>query len=157
MTNTERMKDLADVLALIKALALPKDFVQKLNLFVQAKFVALWSANRQVTRRYVRLWRNEFLTLDAKSLDEIIATLQSAAAELKAKRHEGVILDPSGGTADDNAYLVTTDPEIAKKYSMDDDDEGWDAEAVVCEIPVPAGKAARSPTLIRCRSPSTHA
>jgi hypothetical protein len=42
-----------------------------------------------------------------------------------------VTLDPGGGTADDYAYLVTTDPEIARKYDMEEEDEGWEgAEGV---------------------------
>ncbi len=40
MTNSERMKDLADVLELIKALDLPRDFAGKLNPFVQDKYCA---------------------------------------------------------------------------------------------------------------------
>ena len=128
MTNPDRMKDLADVLELIKILALPRDFVQQLDPYVQNKFIELWSANRQVTRRYVRLWRNKFLTLEAKKIDDMIATLHAAAAELQAMREDGVTMDPEGGTADDYAYLVTTDPEIAKKHGMEEEDEGWEAD-----------------------------
>ncbi len=127
MTNPDRMKDLVDVLELIKILALPRDFVQQLDPYVQDKFIELWTANRQVTRRYVRLWRNKFLTLDAKKIEDMIATLHAAAAELQAMREDGVTMDPEGGTADDYAYLVTTDPEVAKKYGMEEEDEGWEA------------------------------
>ncbi len=126
MTNPDRMKDIVDVLELIKILALPRDFVQQLAPYVQDKFVELWTASRQVTRRYTRLWRNKFLTLEAKSIDDMIATLQAAAAELDAMRADGVTLDPEGGTADDYAYLVTTDPEVARKYGMEEEDEGWE-------------------------------
>ncbi|MEZ4295366.1 MAG: hypothetical protein R3B70_10355 [Polyangiaceae bacterium] len=125
MTNAERIKDLADVQELIKLLALPGDFAEQLAPFVQAKFVELWSASRQLKRRYVRPWRNKFLTLDASSVDDMIATLEGAAAELRAMRADGVELDPEGGTADDYAYLVTTDPEIARKYDMEEE-EIWD-------------------------------
>jgi hypothetical protein len=129
MTNMERMKDLADVLELIKLLALPRDFVQQLAPYVQDKFIELWTANRQVARRYVRIWRNKFLTGESEKIDDMIATLQSAAAELQAMRDDGVTLDPDGGGADDYVYLVTTDPEIAKKYEMDEEDEGWEEGA----------------------------
>lgn len=127
MTNPDRMKDLADVLELIKLLALPREFVQQLAPYVQDKFLELWTASRQVARRYVRIWRNKFLTLEARSLDDMIATLRDAAAELRAMRDDGVELDPEGGTADDYAYLVTTDPAIAKKYGMEEEDEGWES------------------------------
>ena len=126
MTNSDRMKDLADVLELIKLLALPKDFVQQLAPYVQPKFIELWTANRQISRRYVRVWRNKFLTLEAKSIDDMIEILQNAAAELQAMRDDGVTLHPGGGTADDYAYLVTTDPEVARKYEMEEADEGWE-------------------------------
>lgn len=129
MTNPDRMKDLADVLELIKILALPRDFVHQLAPYVQDKFIELWTATRQVARRYVRIWRNKFLTLEAKSIDDMITTLQAAAAELQAMRADGVTLDPEGGTADDYAYLVTTDPEVAKKYGMEEEDEGWEGAA----------------------------
>src|SRR5262249_27917082 len=66
MTNPDRMKDLADVLELIKLLALPRDFVQQLAPYVQDKFIELWMANRQVVRRYVRLWRNKSITVEAR-------------------------------------------------------------------------------------------
>jgi len=44
MTNPGRLKDLADVQELIKALKLPKDFLAKLNPFVQTKFAELWES-----------------------------------------------------------------------------------------------------------------
>jgi hypothetical protein len=60
----------------------------------------------------------------------MIATLQGSLAELQAMRNDGVALDPNGGTADDYAYLVTTDPEIAKKYEMEEEDEGWEGDGM---------------------------
>src|SRR5438445_8287943 len=42
MTSSERMKDLADVVELIKALDLPSAFGDRLNSFVQAKYKELW-------------------------------------------------------------------------------------------------------------------
>ena len=130
MTNPDRMKDLADVLELIKLLALPKDFALQLAPYVREKFNEFWTASRQATRRYVRLWRNKFLTVDAKTIDDMITVLQRAAAELKAMLDDGVTLNPNGGTTDDYAYLVTTDPEIARKYGMEEEDEGWEDEVV---------------------------
>lgn len=42
LTNPGRLKDLADVLELIKALRLPMDFAGQLNPFVQVKFKEVW-------------------------------------------------------------------------------------------------------------------
>src|SRR4051812_3730726 len=42
MTNPGRLKDLADVLELIKILSLPMEFTDQLDPFVQGKFRELW-------------------------------------------------------------------------------------------------------------------
>ena len=74
------------------------------------------------------LWRNKFLTIDANNLDEVIEKLGDAVELLKQMRADGVDVDPDGGTADDYIHLVTTDPEIAKKYDMHDEREFWGEE-----------------------------
>ena len=125
MTGAERMKDLADVQELIKLLDLPADFDEKLSPYVRSKYAELWAAVRRTEKRYMLIWRNKFLTLDATSTDDMIASLRQAADTLEAMRADGVVLDPEGGTADDYAYLITTDPEIAKKYDMHEEDEFW--------------------------------
>jgi hypothetical protein len=43
MTNTHRLKDLADVQEVIKTLSLPIEFAEKLNPYVREKFRELWS------------------------------------------------------------------------------------------------------------------
>lgn len=77
---------------------------------------------------YEYLWRNKFLTIEAKTIDDMIDTLAAAAEHLRAMKADGVTLDPGGGTGDDYASLITEDPAVAKKYNMDDRDrdEGWD-------------------------------
>ena len=55
----------------------------------------------------------------------MIEGLHSAAETLRSMLADGVALDPEGGTSDDYAYLVTTDPTIAKKYDMHDEKEFW--------------------------------
>ena len=45
MTSPHRLKDVADVQELIKALRLPIDFADQLNPYVQAKFRELWAPN----------------------------------------------------------------------------------------------------------------
>ncbi|HEY4312895.1 MAG TPA: nucleotidyltransferase family protein [Pirellulales bacterium] len=126
MTGSDRIKDLADVQELIKLLTLPEDFAIQLSESVRAKYAELWRDVHRRQKRYVTTWRNKFLTTEAKSLDEMIAILRDAAEQLDAMRTDGVFLDPDGGTADDYATLVTTDPEIAKKYGMEDESELWE-------------------------------
>jgi hypothetical protein len=128
MTGADRMKDLADVQELIKLLSLPVDFCNQLATYVQPKYRELWQATRGTGRRYIKLWRNKFLTVDAKHIDEMISTLREAANELARMRDDGVTLDPDGGTADDYAHLVTTDPDVARKYDMHDESEFWNDE-----------------------------
>jgi hypothetical protein len=138
ITSPERMKDLADVLELIKTLDLPLAFADSLNPFVREKYEELWQDAHPPARRYVTLWRNKWLTADAKSVKDMIDSLQSAADTLRSMLADGVTLDPEGGTSDDYVYLVTADPVVAKKYDMhdekeflgdaDDDDEEGDVQ-----------------------------
>ena len=122
MTNAGRLKDLSDVLELIKTIDLPTDFADQLNPFVRAKYRELWN---QARKRYVTTWRNKWLTSEAKSLEEMIAMLRAAAEQLDEMRRDGVILEDNGGVADDYAQLVTTDPKIAAKYGLIDESEFW--------------------------------
>lgn len=126
MTNAGRLRDLADVLELIKLLNLPAEFAQQLNPYVRDKYADLW---KQAKKRYLTLWRNKWLTTDAGTLDDMIRALRAAAAQLEAMRNDGVMLDAeAGGIDDDYAHLVTSDPEVAKKYDMLEESEFWGDE-----------------------------
>lgn len=128
LSNKDRIKDLADVQKLIKILGLPEDIKDHLNPYVRSKYIELWNAVRKIKRRYIQIWRNKFLTVHAISLEEMINNLNDSVVILKAMKADGVTLDPDGGTADDYAYLVTTDPAIAGKYGMHDESEFWGHE-----------------------------
>ena len=128
ISSAQRATDLADVQKIINVLNLPQEFGGKLDPYVRDKFRELWMNVHGTPKRFVMIWRNKFLTLNAKSLDEMIAILADAAETLKAMRADGVTLDLDGGTADDYAYLVTTDPDVAKKYDMHDESEFMDAD-----------------------------
>jgi|GEM_PF-192405 len=140
MTSAGRLKDLADVMELIKVLNLPADFVLRLNPFVRDKYKELWKESR---RRYVMLWRNKWLTAKAKTIDEMIGMLRGASEELQAMKRDGVFLDAEReGVDDDYAHLVTLDPVVAKKYGMEDEAEIWgeDMENLSDEIEAEAEK-----------------
>jgi hypothetical protein len=126
--GADRAKDLVDVQQLITILKLSRTFSEKLREYVRAKYEELWDALRATQKRYRLLWRNKFLTQDAKSLDEMIATFDAAVAELRKMQADGVILDPDGGTADDYAHLVTADPEVARKYDMHEESEFFEED-----------------------------
>lgn len=75
--------------------------------------------------RYTTIWRNKFLTTDATSIQEMADTLSAASEELRKMQADGVQLDKDG-IRDDYAFLWTTDPEIAKKYGLELDDDDND-------------------------------
>jgi hypothetical protein len=141
MTNSERMRDLADVIELIKALDLRLDFANSLNPFVQDKYRQLWEDAHPPAKRYVTLWRNKSLTAEAESIEDMIEGLQSAMETLQSMCADGVTLDAEGGTADDYACLVTTDPGVAKKYDMHDETEFWQDDHQRHEEPKADGNA----------------
>ena len=122
------MRDLADVIELIKTRNLPLDFADALNPFVQEKYKQLWEDAHPPAKRYITLWRNKWLTAEAESLGDMIEGLQSAAERLRSMLADGVTLAPDGGVSDDYACLVTTDPTIAKKYDMHDEKEFWQGD-----------------------------
>lgn len=122
MTEPGRMKDLSDVLELIKILNLPRNFSESLSPYVQEKYAELWASGR---KRYLSPWRNKWLTAEAKTIEDMIDTLRSAADELERMKQDGVSLDPEGATSDDYAHLITTDLVVAKKYGFEAEDEYW--------------------------------
>lgn len=126
MTGVGRSKDIGDVEELIKLLKVPRDLSKTLSPFVVPKFLELWDQLHGVKRRYELLWRNKWLTSDAKSIDEMIESLREAANQLEAMKRDGVILDSEGGTADDYATLVTTDETVAEKFGMQPEEEFFD-------------------------------
>jgi hypothetical protein len=84
--------------------------------------------------RYEYLWRNKWLTANAKTLDDMIVILRAAADELQAMRDAGVWLEDNGSQEDDYAFLYTTDPQVAEKFGFqleefedeeEIDDETW--------------------------------
>ncbi|MBI3864995.1 MAG: hypothetical protein HY290_24235, partial [Planctomycetia bacterium] len=107
MSNTERLKDLADIQELIKTVNLPADLAQKLNPYVRDKYLELWRGTRPPEKRFVLIWSNE----------------TASQATFDAMLNDGVSIDAAKTTADGSTYLVTTDPDIARKYDMHDESE----------------------------------
>jgi len=71
---------------------------------------------------YTYTWRNKFLTVDAKSIGEIAAGLETAASELRAMEADGVVLRLDGGVHDDYANLVTEDSSVATEYGFEEEE-----------------------------------
>ena len=72
---------------------------------------------------YTRLWRNKWLTSDARTIDDMIEGLESAATLLKAMRDAGVQLADTGSTADDYALLLVEDAEVARRFAFEEEFE----------------------------------
>jgi hypothetical protein len=123
MTSPGRLRDLSDVLELIRVLNLPEDYSQSLDPYVREKFAELW---RQSRKRYVMLWRDAAITADVKTMDEFISRVADGADTLREMQQRGVILDEAGPGY---ARLATTDAEAAERFDMVDESEFWeDAE-----------------------------
>jgi hypothetical protein len=125
MTGSDRMKDLADVQELIKVLSLPADLEEQLSPYVRTRYRELWQATRGAGRRYVRLWPMGSHGTGMQDIDGLILALPDDAETLQKMRDDGVVLDAGRQTSGDFAYLVATDPEVAKKYEMHDESDMW--------------------------------
>ncbi|MBI2565481.1 MAG: hypothetical protein HYV63_00430 [Candidatus Schekmanbacteria bacterium] len=123
-SNADRMKDLADVIELIKTLGLTSDFANKLNEYVRAKYIELWNAVYSNMKRYIRIWKNRNLTGYEQSLETVVDILHDDAGILKAMLVDGVTID-SSRTKSGCVYLTTIDADVARKYDMHDEAEFW--------------------------------
>ena len=125
MTDPGRLKDLSDVLELIKALDLPIEYAASLDPYVRGKYVELWKRAR---KRYVTTWRNRWLTAEAETIEGMISALHAAAEHLDRMRQDGVILDDEASASGDCVRLVTADAKVAERYGLVDESEHWDLE-----------------------------
>jgi hypothetical protein len=105
MTNPRRGRDLNDVQDLIETLNLSAEFTDRLNPYVRDKYRELWTTVWGVPKRYMLLCCKDSLP----------------AEMLAAMRADGVVEEPAGD--DESARLITTDPDVARKYGMHDESE----------------------------------
>lgn len=92
-------------------------------------------------KRYSCLWRNKWLTSEAKTIDDMIEGLRAAAYDLEKMKDAGIILDPDSGISDDYADLYTFDEAVAKQFDLQHDeyDDVSDEECDDCDDPNNAG------------------
>jgi hypothetical protein len=121
--GADRAKDLIDVQQLIATLHLTKDLSTLLHEYVRPKYQDLWDGLHARKKKFVRLWPSNVQTLEARSIEEMIKGLESAAEELRRMKAAGVTLEPASGTASGYAHLVTSDPAIAEKYNLHEESE----------------------------------
>jgi len=92
---------------------------------VRLKFEELWAGVQKAPKRYVRLWPHKSLTANLSNFDDLIRESKDATSLLERMREDGVSLDPKSSSANEYVYLVTSDPEVAKKYDMHDEKDFW--------------------------------
>lgn len=84
------------------------------------------TATIDCTRKvYETLWRNKWMTSDAKTIEDMILMIRGAADDLQAMKDAGITLDEDSGISDDYARLITTDPKVADTFGLElyEDDE----------------------------------
>lgn len=65
--------------------------------------------------RYEYLWRNKWITTEARSIDDFIEIYESVTKLFRCWKKDGVQLDLESGIGDDYAIFFTKDSEIAKR------------------------------------------
>ncbi len=127
MTNRHRGQDLVDVQNLIEVLDLPRNFGDQLDPYVRTKFGELWDVARGISSRYLRAWPIVISASGISSLDDLIVRLRAASddavEELDAMRRAGVTLAPEAAPGEHEIWLLTTDPDVARKYDMHEESE----------------------------------
>ncbi len=122
MTSPGRIRDLADVLELIKLRNLPESFTAGLHPYVQGKFREL---RAQSGIRYLKLIRDPRLTGQVPTWDNLKVALPELSSQFEQMQTKGVTLDPDRSSAEGYVCLVATDPEVARTYDMNEESDYW--------------------------------
>jgi hypothetical protein len=105
MTNPARLRDLGDVLELIRLLHLTREFGEDLDPYVREKYFELWRAARP---RYALDWRAAWVDASG-DLAEVRQRVDDAVSE-------GLRIETRNG----RDYLVTDDEELARRWDLAD-------------------------------------
>jgi hypothetical protein len=120
MTNTGRLKDLADVMELIKVLDLPRGFGDQLDAYVRPKFQELWLEAR---KRYIYVLRYANPSIVPHTLEEFAALIPDQKDWLSQLRLDDVRLEDSGPGW---VRLATFDPRVAERYGFIEEADFWE-------------------------------
>ncbi len=110
MTQLARIKDLGDVVELIKSLNLPSKLSEELNPYVRAKYLELWNLVHDVQTRFIAIRPVPRDSTPPDAETSLLNAMQDDGVRIIDQDHEWIT-------------LATTDPEIAKKYEMHDESE----------------------------------
>jgi hypothetical protein len=120
ISNAERMKDLADVLELIKARSLSSAYGEALDPFVQSTYRRLWSDANPGSKRYLLRWPIENAA-EVRSFEDLMERVPAASDSLRSMQADGVELAARASV--DFVVLSTNDPAVARKHDMHAEDE----------------------------------
>lgn len=68
---------------------------------------------------YEYLWRNKWITCDAKSIDDFIKTFEELTKMFIAWKAKGIKLDPESSINDDYAIFYTEDSKVAEQEDFE--------------------------------------
>jgi len=76
------------------------------------------------TKKFIRVWRNKWITASASSIDDFIDTYERLASLMKRWKLSGITLDSDifGGVDDDYAQFCTYDEAVAIKEDFEEED-----------------------------------
>lgn len=94
---------------------------------------------------YITIWRNKWITSNAKSIDDFINIFEALAKEFREWKDWGIQLNDDGGVGDDYATFTTDNMDIAIKagftvYIGDDRESEYLETLSGEEIKVPKDK-----------------
>jgi len=122
MSSPGRLRDLSDVMELIKLRNLPESFAAELNPYVQSKFLELCAQSR---RRYIKVLRDPRLRPHIATWDDLKVTLPELSFQFEQMQAKGVTLDVDRSSADGQACFVSTDPEVARTFDLHEESDYW--------------------------------
>lgn len=109
LTAANRLKDVADIQELMKAIEISRSMAQSLDASVRRKFDELFSLIYDRPQRCLLLFRTD----EAAAAKERIDAMLADGVAIRTDRPDGYIL------------LSTTDAAIARKHDMADESEFW--------------------------------
>jgi len=120
MTNPQRGKDLTDVEELIRAIPLAREFSERLNPYVQAKFSELWQRQQISGNRYLAAWRCPNQSDQPTSLSALLAL--DPSPRLQEMASNGIALE-ADLSQPGCVILSSHDRSVAAKFGMVDEFE----------------------------------
>lgn len=128
ISGAGRRKDLGDVQELIKLLALPRAFGERLDAYVRPAFEQLWDEVFGRRKRFIALWPSGASEAPAQTIDDLVRALPEEADRLTAMKDDGIVVEPEPRRRDGFICLVTYDPAVATKWGLEDESEFEDED-----------------------------